>query len=129
MSETRYSKDHEWIRPAPKGDEIYIIGITDYAQKHLGDVVFVELPSIGTALQQGDEVGVVESVKAASEIYTPINGIVTAINEHLEDDPAMVNTHAETRAWFFKLEAIKPEQFEELMDKTAYNSYIKNLEN
>lgn len=128
MSETRYSKDHEWIRPARKGDDIYSVGITDYAQKHLGDVVFVELPSIGTALQHGDEVGVVESVKAASEVYTPVNGIVTAINEHLEDDPAMVNTHAESRAWFFRLEATNPEQFEELMDKAAYNSYIKSLD-
>ena len=121
MPTLKFTKDHEWIRV--DGDEA-TVGITDYAQKQLGDVVFVELPDVGKALEQGKDAAVVESVKAASEVYAPVDGTVTAHNDALADEPAKVNTDAMGDGWFFKIKLTKPAQLDALMDQAAYDSYI-----
>jgi len=120
---TFFSKDHEWVRI--DGDTV-TIGITDHAQEQLGDVVFVELPEVGAAIGKGDQAGVVESVKAASEIYAPIAGEVVEINQALVDDPALVNRGAEGEGWFFRLKAPAADT-EGLMDKAAYDAYLETI--
>lgn len=120
MSELRYSQEHEWI--VADGD-VAIIGISDFAQQQLGDVVFVDLPEVGRTVSRGDQIAVVESVKAASEIYAPISGEVVAINEDLEDQPGMVNEAAETDGWFFKLRITDTSELDELMDADAYKAF------
>ena len=125
MSQTYYSKDHEYVILE---DKVATIGITDYAQKQLGDIVFVELPEAGAELEQGGEAAVVESVKAASEVYAPISGTVTEVNPDIEADPSIVNQSAETGAWFLKLEVNNVEDLDGLMDEDAYKSYIEGLE-
>ena len=122
---TYYTEDHEWI--TVDGD-IATIGITDYAQSQLGDVVFVELPEVGASMDKGDEAAVVESVKAASEVYAPIDGEVTEINDSLEDDPSMVNSEAEGKAWFIKMKIGDASQLEGLMDADAYKSHVAEQE-
>lgn len=124
MSALRFTKDHEWVS---LDDGTAICGISDYAQKALGDVVFVELPEIGKKVKRGDTAAVVESVKAASEVYAPIDGEVIAINDHLGTEPARVNTSATNDGWFFKLKPFHPEQAEELMDEAAYGEFVKGL--
>lgn len=119
-----FTKDHEWVRV--EGDS-GTVGITDYAQSQLGDVVFVELPAVGKAVAQGDEAAVVESVKAASEVYAPVSGTVTAVNEALEGEPALVNTAAETDGWFLALKLADPAELEGLMDAAAYQAYVATL--
>ena len=119
-----YTKDHEWIEIT--GDEA-TIGITDYAQKQLGDVVFVELPAIGSAFKAGDDAAVVESVKAASEVYAPIDGVVTAINHDLDSNPDRINQEPESGAWFFKLKPSQMTQLDTLMNQASYNDYINGL--
>jgi glycine cleavage system H protein len=119
-----YTKDHEWIEIT--GDEA-TIGITDYAQKQLGDVVFVELPEIGSAFKAGDDAAVVESVKAASEVYAPIDGVVTAINHDLDSNPDRINQEPESGAWFFKLKPSQLTQLDTLMNQASYNDYINGL--
>ena len=121
---TYYSKDHEWV--AVEGD-IATIGITDYAQSQLGDVVFVELPDVGKTLNQGDEAAVVESVKAASEVYAPISGDVTEANDALVDEPAKVNEDPEGAAWFVKMTVSDKAELEELMDEAAYKAFVETL--
>ncbi|WP_306149916.1 MULTISPECIES: glycine cleavage system protein GcvH [unclassified Roseibium] len=121
---TYYSKDHEWI--SVEGGTA-TIGITAYAQEQLGDVVYVELPETGKALSQGDEAAVVESVKAASEVYAPIDGEVTAANDVLADEPAKVNEDPEGAAWFIKMSVGNEGQLSDLMDETAYKAYIETL--
>ncbi|WP_420411941.1 glycine cleavage system protein GcvH [Roseibium sp.] len=121
---TYFSKDHEWI--AVEGDTA-TIGITGYAQEQLGDVVFVELPEAGKELSQGDEAAVVESVKAASELYAPIDGEVTEANEVLADEPAKVNEDPEGAAWFIKMKVSNESQLSELMDEAAYKAYVETL--
>ncbi|MGD8325559.1 MAG: glycine cleavage system protein GcvH [Sphingomonadales bacterium] len=121
----KYSKDHEWI--SIEGDEA-TIGVTDYAQNALGDVVFVELPEVGANLTQGDEAAVVESVKAASEVYAPVSGEVIAVNDALVDAPDMVNSDPEGEGWFFKLRLADKGQIDELMDEDGYKSFIAELE-
>ncbi|QDG79120.1 glycine cleavage system protein GcvH [Labrenzia sp. PHM005] len=121
---TYFSKDHEWI--AVEGDTA-TIGITGYAQEQLGDVVFVELPETGKELSQGDEAAVVESVKAASELYAPIDGEVTEANEVLADEPAKVNEDPEGAAWFIKMKVSNESQLSELMDEAAYKAYVETL--
>lgn len=121
----KYSKDHEWI--SIEGDEA-TIGVTDYAQNALGDVVFVELPETGANLAQGDEAAVVESVKAASEVYAPVTGEVIAVNDALVDAPDMVNSDPEGEGWFFKLRLADKGQLDELMDEDGYKSFIAELE-
>ena len=116
---TRYTRDHEWIRL--EGDT-GIVGISDYAQEQLGDIVFVELPAIGKKLAKGDEAAVVESVKAASEIYAPVAGEVIAVNDALADQPGMVNTDPEGAGWFLKLKVANHADVDALMDIDAYQS-------
>src|SRR5216684_1195993 len=100
MSDTRYTKDHEWVRLE---GEIAVVGITDYAQSQLGDVVYVELPEVGRTVEQGKEAAVVESAKAASEVYAPVSGEVVAVNDDIVGDPAKVNADAMGEGWFIKL--------------------------
>ena len=118
-----FSKDHEWV--ALEG-EIATVGITDHAQAALGDVVFVELPEVGAVLGQGDQAGVVESVKAASEIYAPIAGEVVEVNAALVEDPALANRAPESEGWFFRLKAAGADT-EGLMDRAAYDAYLETL--
>lgn len=121
----KYSKDHEWVTLA---DGIATVGISDYAQGALGDVVFVELPEIGRALKQGAEAAVVESVKAASEVYAPVAGTVTAVNDALSDKPDLVNDAAEGDGWFFKLKLEDDAALEGLMDEAAYRAFVESLD-
>ncbi len=124
MSETRYTDDHEWIRL--DGDEA-TVGITKFAANQLGDVVFVELPDIGRKVGQGGEIAVVESVKAASEIYAPMGGEVTAANGAVDEDPAKVNSDPEGEGWFFKLRVTDTEEFGKLMTDNQYTEFLKGL--
>lgn len=124
MSQVRYTKEHEWVRI--EGDSA-ICGITEFAQHALGDIVYVELPAKGKKVTQGAEVAVIESAKAASEIYAPIDGEVIAANENLSGDPAQVNKAAQGEGWIFKLKPSNAAQAESLMDEAAYQAYIKGL--
>jgi glycine cleavage system H protein len=124
MSETRYTEQHEWVRV--EGDE-GTIGITRYATEQLGDVVFVELPAIGKAIAKGAEGAVVESVKAASEVYAPVGGTVTAVNEALNGDPATVNASPEETGWFFKIKITNKAELGQLMTEQKYQDYVKGL--
>ncbi|MDQ0470381.1 glycine cleavage system protein GcvH [Labrys wisconsinensis] len=121
MPVVRFSKDHEYI--SVDGD-VATVGITDYAQSQLGDVVFVELPATGKALKQGDEAAVVESVKAASEVYAPVSGTVVAVNETLPDAPSAVNEDPLGKGWFFRIKLANPAELEGLMDEAAYKALI-----
>lgn len=121
MSKTHYTKDHEWIR---LDGDVVTVGITHYAQKQLGDVVFVQLPDVGKTLNKGDEAAVVESVKAASEVYAPVSGEVVETNGSLEGEPARVNADAEGEAWFLKLKLSDKSELDGLMDKSAYDSFV-----
>lgn len=125
MSELRFTDQHEWVRL--EGD-IATIGITDYAQEQLGDVVFVELPEIGRTVARGDQTAVVESVKAASEIYTPVSGAVVEVNASLENAPAGVNEDALGKGWFLKIKVTDPAELADLMDESAYKSFLEGLE-
>ena len=119
-----FTDEHEWIDV--DGDNA-TVGITDYAQEQLGDIVFVELPNVGAMLDKGGDAAVVESVKAASDIYAPIDGKVTEVNEDLEEDPALVNTSAEEDGWFFRMTVGDRTQLDELMDEKAYKAFVDNL--
>ncbi len=121
---TRYTKDHEYIRL--EGDT-GIVGITDYAQGQLGDVVFVELPSVGKTVEKGGEAAVVESVKAASEVYAPVSGEVVAVNDGLEAAPGAVNEDPTGRGWFMKLKLTDQAELEGLMTEEQYQDYVKGL--
>lgn len=123
MSEIRYSEDHEWI--TVDGD-IGTVGISEFAQEQLGDVVFVELPDIGKSVSQDTEAAVVESVKAASEIYSPVTGEVVEVNEGLVDEPGAVNGDPLGGGWFFKIKISDPAQLDALMDNTAYAAFVKD---
>ncbi len=123
MPTTYFSEDHEWI--AVDGDT-GTVGITDYAQEQLGDVVFVELPEIGRTVIKGDDMAVVESVKAASEVYAPVGGEVVAVNETLEDNPAAVNEDAEGEGWFVRLKLADAAELEDLMDAAAYAAFAES---
>lgn len=120
----RFTKDHEWIRVS--GDE-GTVGITDYAQNSLGDVVFVEVPEPGRTVEQGKDAAVVESVKAASEVYAPVSGAVTEGNQAVVDDPSLVNRDPMGEGWFFKMRIADPGQLDALMDEAAYKSYVEGL--
>ena len=121
---TRYTKDHEYIRV--EGDT-GIVGITDYAQEQLGDVVFVELPEIGRTVVKGAEAAVVESVKAASEIYAPVSGEVIAVNNELEGSPGAVNEDPNGKGWFLKLKLKDPAELDGLMTEQQYQDYVKSI--
>jgi glycine cleavage system H protein len=116
-----FSKDHEWV--TVEGD-VATIGITNHAQEQLGDVVFIELPKIGAKVVSDASIAIVESVKAASEIYVPVSGEIVAINDELTGDPALVNRDAEGEAWFFKVKLAKPDELSKLMDKAAYDKFV-----
>jgi glycine cleavage system H protein len=119
-----FTEEHEWIEV--EGDSA-TIGITDYAQGQLGDIVFVEVPAAGTQLAKDKEAAVVESVKAASDVYAPVSGTVTEGNPALEDDPALVNTAAESDGWFFKLAMSDAGELDGLMDEVAYKDFVAGL--
>lgn len=117
----KFSKDHEWVKVE---NGIATIGITNHAQEQLGDVVFIELPAVGKTVEQHGQAAVVESVKAASEVYAPVSGEVVEVNKDLEADPALVNRAAEGGAWFMKVRLSKPGELDGLMDKAAYDKLI-----
>ncbi|SMQ69684.1 glycine cleavage system H protein [Altererythrobacter xiamenensis] len=119
-----FTDEHEWIDVE---GESATVGITDYAQEQLGDIVFVELPAVGTMLDKGGDAAVVESVKAASDVYAPISGEVTEGNAALEDDPALVNTSPEEEGWFFRMTIGDKSQLEGLMDEAGYKSFVDGL--
>ena len=119
----RYSKDHEWVEVS--GD-VATIGITEHAQEQLGDVVFVELPAVGKSVTKGGAAAVVESVKAASDVYAPLTGEVVAVNDAIVADPAKVNQEAEGGAWFMKVKLANKGELDELMDKAGYDAFVAN---
>ena len=116
----KYTEDHEWLKI--EGD-MAIVGITVHAQDALGDVVFVELPEVGTTFAQKDTAGVVESVKAAADVYMPVSGEVVEVNEALRDDPSLANSDPLGAGWFFKLKLSEPAQLDALMDETSYGTF------
>jgi glycine cleavage system H protein len=118
----RYAKSHEWVRLDAAHDEA-VVGISDHAQSQLSDLVYVELPSVGKTFKQGETFGVVESVKAASDVYMPMAGTITAINEALQDEPGLINQDA-FAAWLIKFKPSNPAQFESLMDMAAYATFV-----
>ena len=122
MAELKFSKDHEWV--AMEGD-VATIGITDHAQQALGDVVFVELPELGREVKAGEACAVVESVKAASDVYAPISGRVVEVNAALTDNPGAINSDPAGEGWFFKREATAPAELAELMDDSAYHRFVE----
>ena len=124
MSTIKFTKDHEWIK---LDGEVATVGITDYAQKQLGDVVFVALPEVGRNVVAGKEAAVVESVKAASEVYAPVAGDVVEVNEALADDPALVNRDPQGEGWFVKLRIENQSDLDALLDAAAYKEYCEGL--
>jgi glycine cleavage system H protein len=124
MADVRYTKDHEYVRL--EGD-VGVVGITDYAQAQLGDVVYVELPAVGMAVTQGGEAAVVESVKAASEVYAPISGEVVAVNAGLPDSPGTINESPEDKGWFMKIRVKDPAEVAKLMSEADYKAYVESL--
>ena len=124
MSETRYTKEHEWVLLE---GSVATVGITDHAQSALGDIVFVELPEPSRAVTAGEACAVVESVKAASDVYAPLAGTVTESNETIVDDPALVNTDPMGEGWFFKLELSDVAEFEALLDEGEYTAFLETL--
>ena len=125
MTEAFYSREHQWIRV--DADKAYV-GITDFAQQSLGDVVYVELPAVGTGFSKGEQAAVVESVKTASEVYTPIAGVVGAVNTALAARPELVNNDPEGEGWFFTLQLEAPVDYSELMTEAVYAEYVKDLD-
>lgn len=121
MSTIKYSEDHEWIKIE---DGVGTVGITDHAQEQLGDIVFVEVPDVGRTLAKGDDAAVVESVKAASEVYAPVSGEVVEANEILADAPQTVNEDPTGAGWFYKIKLSDPSELDGLMDEAAYKAHI-----
>jgi glycine cleavage system H protein len=119
-----FTKDHEWIEI--DGD-IGTVGISDYAQAQLGDITFVEMPAVGAVFKQGDAVAVVDSVKAASDVYVPVSGSITETNAALEDQPELVNTDPDTGGWLFRIKLADPSQLAAMMDEASYQAYIAEL--
>ena len=126
MNDKIYTKEHEWIEVIE--NNMAIIGITDFAQKQLGDIVFVELPEKGKSFNKGDEIAVVESVKAASEVYSGVSGQVLEVNDAIVDEPQLVNSDPETKGWFVKIKIDKIEEFDELMSLNEYKEFCLGLE-
>ena len=125
MPTTRFTKEHEWVRV---DGQTGTVGITDYAQKQLGDIVFVELPTIGAVFKQGTQAAVVESVKAASEVYAPVSGEVIAVNEALSEDPGRVNGAPMGEGWFFQVIVSDPSELDALMDQESYGALLASLD-
>jgi glycine cleavage system H protein len=124
MSTVRYTKEHEWVRLE---DGIAVIGITDHAQEALGDVVFVELPEPGREVEEGEACAVVESVKAASDVYAPLAGRVTEMNQAIVEDPGLVNRDSTGEGWFFKLALADEAAFAALMDEDGYKAFLETI--
>ena len=124
-ADLRFAKSHEWLRA--ESDGTVTIGITDYAQNSLGDITYVQVPKVGTAFKTGETFGVVESVKAASDVYAPVSGDVTEGNSALADDPALINRDPEGEGWFFKLKLSNPGDLDGLMDEAAYREWVQTL--
>lgn len=124
MPETRYTKDHEWVR---LDGEVATVGITDHAQESLGDIVFVELPEAGREVSEGESIATVESVKAASDVYAPLAGEITEANQAVVDEPALVNRAAGGEAWFFRMKLADRAAFDALMDEAAYAALVASL--
>ncbi len=122
MSQIKHTKEHEWIDV--DDDDIGTVGITDYAQEQLGDVVYVELPEVGAIVEQGAVAAVVESVKAASEVYAPVSGEIVEVNSGLEENPALVNESAMNDGWFMKIRVIEATQIDGLLDSIAYQKLV-----
>ncbi len=118
---TKYSKDHEWISV---DDDTGTVGITNHAQSQLGDIVFVELPEVGSTLEAGGEAGVVESVKAASDLFTPVSGKIVEVNEALDAEPGLANSDPTGNGWFFKIKLSDADELNSLMDEASYNELI-----
>jgi glycine cleavage system H protein len=123
-SDLRYTEEHEWVRV--EGD-VAVCGISDYAQGQLGDVVYIELPAVGSKVVKMTEVAVVESVKAASDIYAPVSGEVIAVNETLTEQPNVVNADPTGEGWFFQIQLSDPAELDDLMDEDAYRTYVEEL--
>jgi glycine cleavage system H protein len=121
----QYQKSHEW---AKKEGDLLVVGISDYAQDSLGDVVFVELPEVGAEFSQGDAFGVVESVKAASDVFVPVGGEIAEVNSELEDNPEIINEDPFGKGWIIKIKAADESELESLMDAAAYESYTSELD-
>jgi glycine cleavage system H protein len=124
MASVRYSEEHEWVR---LDGDVATIGITDYAQQQLGDVVFVEVPQVGRKVEKGESVAVVESVKAASDIFAPVSGEVVEANAALADSPGDVNAEPMGKGWFFKVKVADKAQLDGLMDEAAYDAFVNSL--
>jgi glycine cleavage system H protein len=125
MSEVKYTEEHEWLRLEEDGN--VTVGITDYAQEQLGDVVYVELPDVGKAVNAGDEAAVVESVKAAGEVKSPIAGEIVSVNEKLSDEPELVNSEPTAAGWFFIIKPTALDALDALMAEPAYNEFLDTL--
>lgn len=126
MSDLRFTEDHEWVR-IEDGD-VAVVGITDYAQDQLGELVFVELPEVGAELDQGEEGAVIESVKAAGELKLPVGGTVTEVNESLVDEPGLINADPLGDGWFFRLRIKDASELDGLMDEAAYGAWLESLD-
>ena len=124
MSEKKYSKEHEWIIV---DKDIATVGITNHAQESLGDIVFVELPNVGSTVTSGAEVSTIESVKAASDIYSPVDGEIVEINDKLSSDASIINNDAENEGWIFKLKITNSDQIDSLMSLSEYNEFLKTI--
>ncbi len=121
----KYTPDHEWLQI--EADGTAIVGITHHAQDALGDVVFVDLPAVGATFAKGEVAGVVESVKAAADLYAPVSGEVVAVNEALRDDPSLANSDPLASGWFFKVKLSNPAELADLLDQTGYDALLKTL--
>ena len=119
----KYSEDHEWVDA--KEDDLVVIGITDFAQEQLGDLVYVELPEVGDECTKGENISVIESVKAASDLVAPVSGSIIEVNSRLEDEPEIVTEDSMGEGWFIKVKLSDPEELDELMDEEAYNAFIE----
>ena len=124
MAGLKYTQEHEWVLLEGNSG---VVGITEYAQGQLGDVVYVELPTIGTEIEAGGQIAIVESVKAASEVYSPVSGKIAAVNADLQDNPGLVNESAESNGWFFRIDLSDPAELDGLMDKVAYDTFVAGL--
>jgi glycine cleavage system H protein len=124
MSERRFTKDHEWLLADGAN---YLVGITDYAQKELGDIVFAELPAVGVELKEGDAFATVESVKAVSEVYSPVDAVVIEVNEKLVNAPELINSSPNEEGWIAKIKLTNTDQLTGLMDETAYQAYLSEI--
>ena len=122
---TYYTREHEWVRIE---DGVAVCGITDYAQTQLGDVVYVELPEVGAEIARDGEAAVVESTKAASDVYAPLTGTIVAVNDRLEESPDLVNESAEDAGWFFRMEVDDEGELDELMDEEGYQAFVEELD-